>query len=162
MKFEIAHTFAVTPEQYEAVYFDEAFGVAQCEAVSLGRTLLKLEKTDTRIVRHVRIEPAREIPGPIAKLIGNAKIAYVEEIDYDVTKRAARWRTVPNIAADKIETAGTFEFLAAGTGTNRIVRGDITVKVFGLGGVIEKFIVEDVKKSYEKAAAFTRDWIAKR
>ena len=161
MKFEIAHTFAVTPEQYEAIYFDEAFGAASCDAVNLGRTLLKLEKTDGRIVRQVRVEPQREIPGPVAKLIGNAKIAYVEEVDYDVAKRVGRWRTVPNIASDKIETGGTFEFVASGTGTTRLLKGDITVKVFGLGGFIEKFIVEDVKKSYEKAAAFTREWIAR-
>jgi hypothetical protein len=160
MKFEITHTFAVTPEQYEEIYFDEAFGAAQCEAVNLGRKLLKLEKTPTRIVRHVRVEPSRELPAPVAKLLGGGSFSYVEEVDYDVATRSLRWRTVPSIAPEKVESSGTVQFIADGAGTKRLLRGDINVKVFGLGGIIEKFVVGDVEKSYEKAAAFTREWIA--
>jgi len=160
MKFEIAHTFDTTLDEYAEIYFDEAFGFASCEAVNIGRKLLKLEKSPERIVRQVRCEPSRELPAPIAKLLGGGGFSYVDDVEYDPRTRKGKWRIVPSIAPDKVESTGTFEFVPDGAGKRRIIRGDINVKVFGLGGIIEKFVVGDVEKSYEKAAAFTREWIA--
>jgi hypothetical protein len=62
---------------------------------------------------------------------------------------------------DKVDTRGTLEFSATAGGTKRIVRGEIKVSVFGIGGIVEKFIVADVEKSYGDAAEFTRGWLKK-
>jgi hypothetical protein len=39
------------------------------------------------------------------------------------------------------------------------VEGDVKVKLLGVGTLIERFIVADVERSYEQAAAFTQRWI---
>jgi hypothetical protein len=163
MKFRVEHTYeGVTFPEYEAIHFDEDFNAALSASVKLGRTVLKLERTPERIVRHVRIEPTRDIPGPVAKILGGKKFSYVEELEYEIGKGRGHWRTIPNILPDKLDSQGTLELVAAPGGVKRIVAGEIKVSVFGIGGIIEKFVVGDVEKSYDAAATFTREWLKKR
>ncbi|HEY2511332.1 MAG TPA: DUF2505 family protein [Polyangiaceae bacterium] len=163
MKFAVDHDFqGISPADYEALYFDEPFAIALCEKVKLGRTLLRLDRTEGRLVRHVRCEPVRDIPGPIAKLLGDKRFSYVEELEFELGKLHGRWRVVPNIATDKVDAKGTLEFRAIPGGVKRLVAGEIKVSVFGIGGLVEKFVVAEVEKSYADAAVFTRDYLAKK
>jgi hypothetical protein len=163
MKFLIEHTFqGITRPEYEELYFDEPFAIATCKAVNLGRTLLRLDRTPERIVRHVRVEPAREIPAPVAKVLGGGSFAYVEEMDYAVGKYNATWRTIPSLMPDKVQSTGTMEIQEVPGGVKRVVKGEIKVSIFGIGGMVEKFVVAEVEKSYGDAADFTTKWIAEK
>jgi hypothetical protein len=163
MKFRVEHLYeGVTFPEYEQIHFDEGFNTELSESVKLGRTLLKLDRTAERIVRHVKIEPAREIPGPVAKLLGGNKFSYVEELEYEIGKGRGRWRTITSVLTDKIDSQGTLELVSAPGGVKRVVAGEIKVGIFGVGGIVEKFVVSDVEKSYDAAAAFTREYLKKR
>jgi hypothetical protein len=61
--------------------------------------------------------------------------------------------------SEKVECAGTIEFRPVDGGVRRLVEGAIKVKLFGVGGMVEKLIVADIERSYVKAAAFTQRWI---
>ena len=43
----------------------------------------------------------------------------------------------------------------------RICEVDISVNIFGVGGIVEKFVESETRDSYEKATVFTNDWIKK-
>ena len=156
MKLAIEHVFAIAPAAFETLYFDEAFNIAQGEALSLSREVRKLERTPERIVRHVWWEP-RVAPGAKPK----TRAGFTDELDYDVGTRRGMWRTIPSMYGDRGQMSGTIEFVAAGEGTKRIVRGEVAVRMFGLGRIIEKIIVTEVEKSFEATAKFTRDWLAR-
>ena len=162
MKLLVEHTFhGISLPEYETIYFDDAFNVAQCEAVKLERIVLRYDRTAEKVLRSVKCIPARELPGPVAKLIKDNKFSYVEELEYEVGKYRGRWRTIPNVATEKVDAAGTVEFAEApGGGVRRTIRGEIKVAIFGVGGIVEKFVVNEVQRSYEDAAAFTIKWIA--
>jgi hypothetical protein len=164
MKFRAEATFADIPlASYEELYFDDPFNQEMCNVVKLERTLLKKERVGNKIVRHTRVAPiGRELPGPVAKAVGASRIEYVEEITYDFDTHTGVWRTVSSILPDKVDTKGTLTLLASGDGCTRISEGTIDVKVFGIGGLIEKIIVGDVDKSYEDAARFTREYWARK
>lgn len=164
MKFRAEATFTDIPQaKYEELYFDNEFNDEMCKAVRLERTLLKLEKTGNVLVRHTRVAPiGREIPTPVAKAIGASRIEYVEELTYDFEKHSGVWQTISSVLPDKVETKGTLTIKANGAGCTRISEGEVTVKVFGVGGLIEKVIIGDVEKSYEDAARFTRGYWAKK
>jgi hypothetical protein len=164
MKFDVSHTFdGISAADYEVLYFEDAFNVALCEAVKLGREVLKMERTPTRIVRNIRCTPQRDIPAPVAKMIKDNGFHYVEELDHEVGKLRGTWVVKPNILPEKVTCKGTYEFVPAGDKrVTRNIRGDIDVAVFGVGGMVEKFVVDDVKRSYEQAAQFTRSWLAKK
>jgi hypothetical protein len=162
MKLQIEHTFGVTPAEYAAFYFDEGFSEDLCAAVKLGRTLLRLDRTPTRLIRHVRCEPVREVPAPLAKLMDGHRFHYVEELDFDLETLRGRWRVVPSLIPDKVDASGTHDFEDAGGKTRRVVRGEVKVSVFGIGGLVERFVIGEVQKSYDDAAAFTQTFLARR
>jgi hypothetical protein len=166
MKVLIEHTFAIPPSEFAPLYFEEPFSIAVTSAAKIGRTLLRLDREGSRIVRHVRCEPERDIPPAIAKLI-DGRFHYVEELDFDLEGRRGQWRVIPSVVPDKVKASGTLEFLdAAGPNgekhTKRIVRGDVIISVFGVGSLVERFVVGEVEKSYDAASAFTDSYLASR
>lgn len=164
MKFVCEHVIrGISQADYEKLYFDEDFNVAMCKAVNLDRSLIKRDDDGKHLTRHVKVSPRdREVPGPVAKIVGTTKVEYVEQLDYDWGRYRGTWRSISSIMTDKVESSGTLRFEAAGDGVKRIVDGDVKVKIFGVGGVIERFIIADVEKSYEQAAEFTRRWLAEK
>jgi hypothetical protein len=162
MKFKVEHVFrGISLADYEALYLDEPFNIAVCKDVELDREVVKRELKGKHLTRVVKCAPRREIPGPAAAIIGASKLEYTEYLEYDMGSNKGTWKTVSGILSDKIESAGTFSFAQKGGGVARILEGEVKVKIFGLGGVVEKFIVSDVEKSYDKVATFTQKWIDK-
>jgi hypothetical protein len=162
MRLHVEHSFSgISLPEYEKIYFDDAFNEAQCRAVKLERHVLTYDRTESRVVRSVKCVPARDLPAPVAKMIKDNKFSYVEELDYELGKYRGHWRTIPNVASEKVDAAGTVEFAEApGGGVRRTIRGEIKVAIFGVGGIVERFVVNEVQRSYEEAAAFTVRWIA--
>ncbi len=160
MRFRVEHVFrGIELAQYEKLYFHEPFNVELCEATRLERTLVKFQKKGKKLERVVKVAPDREIPAPVAKVLGTSKLEYSEHVTYDFGSYVVHWRTEPAVLRDRILSSGTFTFQARPGGVARIVDGTIEVKIFGLGGLVERFIVADVEKSYARAAEFTQKWI---
>ncbi len=87
------------------------------------------------------------------------RIEYEEHLNYKWGSFEGTWETIPSVLKNKVETKGRMGFKAVGNGVQRWSEGEIKVKIMGVGGVAEKFIVSDVEKSYDDAAAFTQKWI---
>lgn len=163
MRLTIEHVFErIGVADYEQLYFDEPFNDALGRELKLGRHLVRFDRSETRIVRHVCYEPARQDGHPIDHAYGSSRASFVEELDYDVAARRGAWRTTPNRWADRVTNAGTIEFAAAPGGTRRTVRGDVKVSAFGLGKIVERMVVAEIEKSYTATTAFTRAWLARR
>lgn len=160
MKFKTEHTFTgISLADYEKLYFDEDFQVALCQAVKLARKLDKREDDGKTLQRVVTVGPDREIPAPVAKVLGASRIEYAEHVDYTWGSFKGTWKTISSIMTDKVDARGTFSFRETPQGVVRTMEGEVKVKIFGLGGVVEKFIGADIEKSYQQAAEFTQKWI---
>lgn len=160
MKFHIENTFRnIGLRTYEALYFDDDFNAALAAEVKLDRIVKRKDLTDGHVSREVLICPDREIPAPAAKILGTNKIEYTEYIEYTYGSFHGTWRTVPGIFPGKVTTEGAFRFVEVDGGVLRAVDGEIKVSIFGIGGMVEKVIVADIEKSYERATAFTQHWI---
>ena len=160
MQFRIEHVFRnITLEQYGKLYFDEDFNIAMCEDVKLARRVVERDVTPERVHRVLVVGPDREIPAPAAKVLGSNRIEYTEHLDFDFGTYTGQWKTVSSLMTEKVDARGSLRFSDAGGGVRRVVEGDIKVKIFGVGTMVEKFVVADIEKSYERAAAFTQKWI---
>ena len=160
MHFRIEHTFTgISLADYEKLHFDEAFNIALCEAVKLSRQLVSLDDDGTTLKRVVRVGPDREVPKPVQKVLKSDRIEYEERVTYKWGTMEGSWETIPSVLASKVVTKGRLGFREVSGGVLRWSEGDIQVKVLGVGGVIERFIVADVEKSYDQAAAFTQRYI---
>lgn len=161
MKFHADHVIdGISLEAYGELYFDEAFNVALCQAIALDRTTLRFERDGTRILREVDVSPrGRELPAPVAKVIGTNRFSYVEHLEVDLATHEGRWTIRPAIFSDKVKAFGTLRFVDRDGTARRVVDGTVEVSVFGIGSIVERFICADAEKSYADAAEFTRRWV---
>ena len=90
-------------------------------------------------------------------------VGYEERGQLD--KAASRYKVevVPNKLADKISVK--VEMFTVPDGDNRCrrkARAEANVKIFGVGGTIEKRLLSDLERSYAKSAEFTNKFIAEK
>ena len=161
MKLHLKHIFSgLTLAQYGELYFEESFNEYLCKGVNLTRNVKEKSLNGTSLKRVTTVSPDREIPGPVAKVIKMDRLEYDEELTYDTEAFKGTWKiNVPGPLGSKFSAGGQFTFREVAGGVERELWGEINVKVFGVGKMIETLIVTDVEKSYETAAAQTSQYI---
>ncbi len=163
MRFACEYSFrGIGRAAYEALYFDEDFNVALGDALGLGRRLLRLDRDGGTIVRHVRCEPKHEKGSTADQAFGTSRASFLEELEYSFVEHRGTWRTIPNLMTERVRNTGTLEIVDDGGAARRIVRGEVSVSLFGFGRLVERLVVAEIDKSYAKAATFTEQWLARR
>jgi len=143
----------ITLDAFAEVYFSEDVNAKAATALKLKeRTLVdKIDNDDGTVTRRVKMAPAVDLPKAVHKLIGGAPIEYFEVSTYDPKTHKSKY-VVESAADEVLQVQGVISFIADGTGVRRRIDGTVDAKVFGLGGIIEKFIDKEVNKSYAKVA----------
>jgi hypothetical protein len=161
MKLHVKHIFlGITLTQYGELYFEESFNEYLCKGVNLTRNVKEKTLNGTSLNRVTTVSPDRVIPGPVAKVIKMNRLEYDEELTYDTAAFKGTWKIqVPGPLGAKFSAGGEFVFREVDGGVERELWGELNVKVFGVGKMIETLIVTDVEKSYETAAAQTSQYI---
>jgi hypothetical protein len=111
--------------------------------------------------RKQNLEPKSDAPAVVQKLVGGS-ISYVEQGRFDPDGRIWTYTIKLSKLSDKVTIGG--KFWVEPRGDKRIERlcdVDISVNIFGVGGVVEKFVEKETRDSYEKATAYTNAWLAK-
>ena len=117
-------------------------------------------ESDTSIHRTVSVMPTvGDLPGAIKSLIGD-NLGYTEEGTYDKKLRRFRVKVVPSVLADKLSVRGEIWLQPQGTDRcKRIFDAQVSVKIFGVGSIIEKRLIADLQLSYNAGAAFTTEYL---
>ncbi|MFN7699286.1 MAG: DUF2505 domain-containing protein [Deltaproteobacteria bacterium] len=111
--------------------------------------------------RKQNLEPKSDAPAVVQKLVGGS-ISYVEQGRFDPASRIWTYDITLSKLADKVRIGGKFWVEPRGDKRiERICEVDISVNIFGVGGIVEKFVESETRDSYEKATVFTNDWIKK-
>jgi hypothetical protein len=165
VRYTIRHTFKIDADTFwNKLFFDPAYNdalFAQHLRFPTYRVLELEHKPDGSVHRRVECAPPTEIPAVAKKVVGDST-SYVEDGRFDPKTQRFTVQVTPKIGADKIKTQVTLWVEARGPKQiERLVEVDNTVKVFGVGKVLEAFIEKQTRATYDTAAAFTADWIAK-
>jgi hypothetical protein len=162
----IQHTLNCTDEVFwEKIFLDKGFNERLYKEVLRfpAYAEIKRDETEAEVRRLIEVTPdVGELPGPIRKVAGD-NMSYAEEGVFNKKTRRYTMNVKPNALADKLAIKGEMWTEPAGEGKiRRIFKADVTCKIFGIGGMIEKRIVGDLEKSYDKAAVFTNQYIAEK
>jgi hypothetical protein len=163
---EVEHTFNCS----EATYWDRLFLDAEYnERLFKGelkfpvcRELSREERGGT-LHRVVEVVPyVGELPAAIKAVIGEG-IGYQERGVLDRAAKTYKVVVVPNKLADKLSIKVDLWTIADGdTRCRRKAKADVSVKIFGVGGAIEKRMLSDLERSYQKSADFTNRFLAEK
>jgi hypothetical protein len=159
----IEHNFDCDEDTFwEKIFFAEQFNRQMyLEHLKFKRwEVADFRETDTLIHRTVNVTPTvGELPGAIKSLIGDS-FGYSEEGTFDKKLRRFRVKVVPTVLADKLTVRGEIWLQPQSTNRcKRIFDAQVSVKMFGVGGIIEKRIIADLQLSYNAGAAFTTEYL---
>lgn len=163
MKFRIVHDVNVAADKYWQYLFDPALEASVAKATNLAEFRV-MESGDQGgvFVRKVHVIPDVVLPGPLKKLLGDS-------VGYTETDRAPQggmqydWVAIPDAIADKARISGVFKIEAAGEDrSRRTIEGEVEVKIFGIGKLAEKFVIDELEKNYAKVAREQGRWIAEK
>jgi hypothetical protein len=116
------------------------------------------ENGTTRSRKTLIEPPVAGLPAPLKKAMGDT-LSYVEEATFDKTKRVYAFKVVPSVFADKTKVWGNLYCENwNGKSFTRVSKINVEVKVFGIGGMVESRIMEDLKRSYDVGEKWTNDF----
>jgi hypothetical protein len=166
MKFTLRHPYAIEPEAFwRDVFFDPAYNEALYRGALQFERFEVVEETsppDGRRTRKAAVTPKLDAPAPIKKVIGDS-ISYVEDGRLELARPSWVSRITPSKLADKAKISAEMWLERTGPGqSDRVAEFDIEVKIFGIGGLFEKFLEKTMRESYQRAADFTNQWIRER
>lgn len=112
--------------------------------------------------RRFRTEPKSDAPAVVTKLVGDS-LQYEETGTFDPKTRIWTYTVATSKMGDKIKIGGKYWLEKKGDKQlERVCEVEISVNIFGVGGVVEGFIEGTTRDSYEKATAYTNNFLASR
>lgn len=98
------------------------------------------------------------MPGPVKKALGGSH-PFVVDLIIDTKTDAATLEILPSRLADKIKAGGRIYFEQKGGRWVQNMDGDVTVKMFGVGKLVEKFVVERFQKAFALETQLRNEFI---
>jgi hypothetical protein len=105
------------------------------------------------------VKPKQDLPRALKKLFGKQGLGYYETTVYYKGQYRLEWSMKTEMMSDRIHGGGEILIIGDGDGVLRRVTGTINASIFGVGKLIEKTAVDNIKTSYDKAAQVTTDWL---
>lgn len=156
MRFSKEHRIEISASRLIELTFDPAF------MKRLNIEAMKVQQYDP-LDRNVagavwtmknRITPQDNMPGFIKKLVGGG-FNYEESVTHTKGSESVAAVMVPSVMRDKLRMAYTMRVIPAGENAcRRIMDWEVEVKIFGIGGQIEKFAASEIERSLESSASF--------
>jgi hypothetical protein len=140
-------------EQYNRRFFQEELHFPEWR--ELGR-----KEVDGKLIRTVKATPyVGDLPGPLKAVIGDG-LSYEERGVFDRPNHRYELDAIPSRLADKVSTKITMFTKAVGDDRCRLhVEATVTARIFMVGTLLEQKTLADLKRSYEKNAAFSNRYI---
>jgi len=160
--YTVHHTIEADVDGFWQLFFDLDLARAMLREFGNAASFEVVEeRVDEAGVRHRRIECTSniEMPDFVKKLVGDG--SYTEIGRYDAKLKKYTAQCVPKLGADKFQTQ--FEITARPMGDGKRCERQLvvenTVKVFGIGGMLEKLLERTQREAHAKAADFINGWI---
>ncbi len=112
----------------------------------------------TGIKRHLRFTKPMEMPGPVMKIFGG-KVTMDELAEFDPRQQTWSYRMVPSIMGDRVDIRGRVQVFPKGSGVEQRSVNTVSCRMFGLGGVVEPFVMREAAKGHRDRYEFTLRYI---
>lgn len=162
IKFPTTHEINCDLSTFWKVYLDKAFNERlYMEGLSYSEfTITEMRETDSKLLSKWTAKPNWSLPGPVTKLLGPG-FYYVAENHLDKQSKKLAVKLMPSTLTDKLRLESSS--MAKPIGDTRMIWSTdsvIDVKIFGVAGLIESTLKEQLCKEYDETAVFMNKWIA--
>ena len=104
-------------------------------------------------------KPKLSIPSALRRVLGKS-VSYVEHGEYSPQTNKYTFRMVPSVLPKKILISGVCWIVPVDDNhVDRFLELEFSVKMFGVGKLLEGFIAQSNLDNQEKAIQFTKKWL---
>lgn len=156
MKFQKEHRISMPAARFMELMFDAAFDKQmQLEGMgNVGHDVLERSVAPGGWVMRTRMVPKDNMPAFIKKLVGGGFSMEERRLHQQGTD-SATGELSPSALRDKVKMGYRLRVVPDGeTACKRIMEWEVEVKIFGIGGQIEKFIAQEIERGMDASAAF--------
>jgi hypothetical protein len=162
-KLSLTHVFPCTPAELFDLLDDPAFEELQGRESNMERVVIeKRANPDGTRFKKVRCRPNRTLPSFLQPLLGPEGLVFFQVAEADPARSILRWSVEVPAFGKRMTVAGMTRVEPDAGGCRRTIEGEVTVSVPLVGGKIERFVADDVQKSYDKTARAMATFIAGR
>jgi hypothetical protein len=156
MRIVAEHVYDCEPEAFWAHHLDEesrrAKEVEGCGAVSF-RVLSKGRQGDAVVVRSELVK-APDLPAPVRRIFGET-IRAEEALRWEEGSNTATFEHTSETMPDRVRMSGRLITEPLGDGRCRVILDvDVTVKLFGIAGIVERLLAKELPLRQEKAMSW--------
>jgi len=156
VEIHLRHRIALSAERFWALLHTERYEQAVARALGLHayRELERRERGD-EVYRRIEVEgPLPESLEGLARRLGIGGVARYEEEQWTSrSRRRVRWRATPPILQSRSTVEGTVRVEPVDPEhCERVLEGEVRVRMPGLGRLAERSIVSHVGRSYGRTA----------
>ena len=163
MNFNFSHEFDIDPQTYWKIFLSEEFNrdMFLNDLKMRKYQVQELQDDGKKMHRVQSLEPSTPIPGFLQSIIKSTGYTEIDDLDYATNVMKVKIETA--MFKDKFAMHGDYVLtpLDGGQRCRREFKGEVKVSVPLIGGKIEKFMMEQMRDSYDLAARCTRKWIDK-
>ncbi len=159
MRIAATHVFSVPARVLMDVMDEDALEDRLAEASGMQREVIEMYEKDGIRHKRVRCRPKRNVPSFMKALVGGRQLEYDELNRTDLEGGVIEWWVEPPVFPERLVVKGITRVTEHPDGSQRVLEGEVGVKVRLLGGRIEKLICDDFHKSYDVAADRLRAYI---
>ena len=162
MKFSQKLFFDFPPEVVQKYMADEkALNYLKDKHPDLKDVQLLVDKTDgdTRTIE-LKYFTEANLPGPLKKVLGGATTqGMTMKFVINTKNHSGTMEAIPDQMPDKIKVTGRVSLAKEGDKWAQKVDGEATVKIFGIGKMAEKFLVEKIQDSSQHETRIRNEFI---
>jgi hypothetical protein len=160
MNFNFSHDFDIDVANYWKIFLSPEFNKDMFGELKMKDYTVLEQKDDGKTMHRVQqCEPSTPIPGFLQSIVKSTGYTEVDTLEWATNIMDIKIETA--MFKDRFHMAGKYIVtpLDGGARCRREFKGEVRVSVPLLGGKIEKFMMEQMRDSYEIAAKVTRRWI---
>ncbi|HOX46925.1 MAG TPA: DUF2505 family protein [Myxococcota bacterium] len=144
MHFQVEHTIRIPFERYyDVVLSDDFLRWAGKKMKVAERSLVRNEESGGLLYRTVRT--AWDVSERAQRFLKAPRFELEERLVLDRARHTYTWEYAPSVWANRFSARGSGRLEQAGAHVKRVVEGEITVRVFLLGGRFERKVAERMR-----------------
>ena len=162
-KVRFDHVFECAADDYwDRIFFNDEFNSKLFHDTLKFNEWKATTTLDTDAVRKRTIvvrPPVGDVPAAVKKVLGD-NFGYKEHGTFDRKAKRYHVDVESNVATDKTKIQGDIWVEKAGdTKCRRIAEFTVEVKIMVIGKLVEDIIANDMTRSFERGAEFTKNWL---
>ena len=146
--------------RFRHVYYSEPFHTQLAPAIELKERSLRERVTlsDGKERIRVYIAPRVELPAVIAKVVEGYAVGYEETTLFDPESRMADVR-IQTPAGNLLQIEAQTRFSESEEGVRTRIALSVRAKIFGVGGMAERFVAAETRKRYALVEQFLQRYV---